>query len=330
MRYAPDMPASRPPHDPLAPRLSHDPLADRTVFVAPARGTRPRDGDRSIDRSGPGPFAWCPFCPGSEALTPTHVARLPDDPAAPWRARIVPNRYPVVVESGADDGAPARGVHEVVIESARHARTVGEVAADDWRSVWEMVRRRLEAVAARGDVAWSLVFKNAGAAAGASLEHLHSQLVGIDFVPPTVRAKLAACRQHGFAAAIAEARAAGRIVAEADGLVALVPPAARQPFETQIVTTDPDPFFHATAAGRVAGLAELTRLVCARLERVAPGTDFNWWLHQHPHHEPLRSDWHWHLEMLPRISPLAGFELATGCHISTLDPVEAAARLRSP
>lgn len=321
------MSASRPSHDPLAPRLHHDPLAVRTVFVAPARGTRPHDGDvdPAVDRSGSGPFAWCPFCPGSERMTPHDVARLPADPAVPWRARIVPNRYPVVAEHAA-----ARGVHDVVIESARHARTIHEVDAADWRAVWELVRARLEAVAGRGDLAWSFVFKNAGAAAGASLEHLHSQLVGLDFVPPAVQAKLDAYRASAFATAIVAARAEGRIVAEADGLVALVPQAPRQPFETCIVTTDPDPFFHAAAPARVAGLADLTRLVADRLERAAPGTEFNWWLHQHPLRGPRRDDWHWHLEILPRISPLAGFELATGCHIATLGPVESAARLRQP
>ena len=109
-----------------------------------------------------------------------------------------------------------------------------------------------------------------------------------------------------------------------------MPTAPRQPLETWILPTAPEPFFHATSPDQVAALADLTRWFVARLAALAPSADYNWWLHQLPFvgHEAVARRWHWHLEILPRITPLAGFELATGCHISVMTPQDAARRLR--
>jgi UDPglucose--hexose-1-phosphate uridylyltransferase len=160
--------------------------------------------------------------------------------------------------------------------------------------------------------------------------------VALDFVPGVVQAEMAAVtRSPGlFADVISSADRAGRVVAERADLVLLVPEATRQPFETWILPRMPEPFFHATTPARVAAVAELTQLYVARLERLVPGSHFNWWLHQLPFSTrapaAARAAWHWHLEILPRLSAFAGFELATGCHITPLSPAESAARLRSP
>jgi UDPglucose--hexose-1-phosphate uridylyltransferase len=329
------------------PRLHLDPVSGRTVFVAPMRAARPHDADRPADAdTTTAPRGWCPFCIGSEHRTPPAWLRAPADAALPWRARIVPNLYPFAVESPhaveatGGHGLPlpraAHGVHDVVIEAATHERTVAAVAADDWRNVWELCRQRLEMLAGRSDLAWATVFKNSGPQAGASLEHLHSQLVALDFVPGVLHAEMAAvARAPGlFADVIASADRAGRVVAERADLVLLVPEAPRQPFETWILPRSPEPFFHATTPARVAAVGDLTQLYVSRLERLVPGSHFNWWLHQLPFGgrapAAARATWHWHLEILPRLSAFAGFELATGCHITPLSPDESAARLRGP
>jgi UDPglucose--hexose-1-phosphate uridylyltransferase len=322
-------------------------VSGRAVFVAPMRAARPHDADRPADGdTTAAPRDWCPFCVGSEHRTPPAWLRTPADAAEPWRARIVPNLYPFTIERPDAGGAAggqgprppraAHGVHDVVIEAARHERTVTAVTADAWRDVWELCRQRLDTLAGRSDLAWATVFKNSGPLAGASLEHLHSQLVALDFVPGVVQAEMAAVtRSPGlFADVISSADRAGRVVAERADLVLLVPEATRQPFETWILPRMPEPFFHATTPARVAAVAELTQLYVARLERLVPGSHFNWWLHQLPFSTrapaAARAAWHWHLEILPRLSAFAGFELATGCHITPLSPAESAARLRSP
>ena len=324
-----------PHHEPPEPRVHHEPLAGRTVFVAPGRAARPDDA--ALRAASGDPRDWCPFCAGNESRTPPESLRTPADDSLQWRARIVPNHFPVAVdrERGARaTGGPrvARGVHEVVIESPAHERSVLAIAPDAWRDVWQLVGRRLAALADRGDLAWAGVFKNSGPLAGASLEHLHSQLVGLDLVPPALAEELAAAaaRTDPFGELITAARRDGRIVREQGDLVALVPHAPRQPLETWILPVTAEAFFHATTPARCAALADLTRWCVGRLARVQPAADFNWWLHQLPFtgHEALSDRWHWHLEIMPRLTPLAGFELATGCHICVTAPDDAARMLR--
>lgn len=328
----------------IVPRLCLDPLTQRPVFVAPQRGGKPDDRvlASALGHDPSRPHAWCPFCAGHEDRTPPAVARVPVDEAAAWRARIVPNRYPItcepaVAECGATtlvEGVPARGVHEVVIESPRHERSILALPPDDWRSVWEMCRHRLATLEGSG-LPWATVFKNSGPRAGASLEHVHSQLVAIDVVPPAIRAELAALEASDdpFARLLAAARVEGRIVAESAELVALVPPAPRQPFETWLVTREPARHLHVSPMATMADLATLTREIVARLEKLAPGCHYNWWLHQAPYASSPREHaatarWHWHLEIVPRLAQLAGFELGTGCHIATVSAAESARRLR--
>jgi len=316
------------------PRVHHEPLAGRSVFVAPGRAARPDDA--ALGAGAGDPRAWCPFCAGGESRTPPESLRTPADPSLPWQARIVPNLFPVAVDRAAAPAAApprlARGVHDVVIESATHERSVLAVAPDAWRDVWELVRRRLAMLAGRGDLAWAGVFKNSGPRAGASLEHLHSQLVGLDFVPPALAEELAAAaaRSDPFADLVAGARREGRIVREQGDLVALVPRAPRQPLETWILPSTPEAFFHATTPARCAALADMTRWFVGRLAEMTPEADYNWWLHQLPFagHDAVADRWHWHLEIMPRFTPLAGFELATGCHICVMPPADAAGRLR--
>lgn len=332
------------------PRLLHHPLAAQTVVFAPRRAERPRD------IAGDGAAAIpCPFCAGHEADTPPHVLRHPDDQTRPWQARIIPNRYPIVERAAGFSprteaansperdlpcrqsvpfSRPAHGIHEVVIESAEHCRSILEVDPTAWRDVWHLVQRRLAMLDDVPGLAWATIFKNSGPAAGASLEHLHSQLVALDFVPPVMEAKLAAASRPGqsFSDVIRQAEADGRLVAERDDVVAIVSPTPRQPFETWILPRQTEPLFSAASRQRVAAVADLTRHVVARLGSAIPGADYNWWLHQAPSGRPaknLAERWHWHLEILPRLAPLAGFELATGCHITTLSPAESAERMLS-
>ena len=329
-----------------SPRICHDPLSGRPVFVAPQRGGKPND--RELVVSGDGvtdhPSVWCPFCVGNESRTPPDIVRAPADTAAPWQSRIVTNGYPITTdrppldlsESGwAGSDRYAHGTHDVVIESPRHDRSILAVAPEAWRDVWTICQRRFVMLAEQPGLAWATVFKNSGPRAGASLEHVHSQLIGVDIVPPALHTELATLevQRDPFGRLLAEARAAGRIIATADDLVALVPPAPRQPFETWIVVAEPERHFHAASAARVMAIADLTRDIVGRLERLVPGCDYNWWLHQAPFDRSINTlgraaAWHWHLEILPRLTELAGFELGTGCHITTMTAEDAAHRLR--
>jgi len=327
-------PAADPPRPPL---LLADDRTGRAVFVAPSRAERPTDAELAADCGAADAARWCPFCAGNESLTPADVLRVPVDARAAWQARIIPNRYPFVTSAdgapGWDSGRPAHGVHEVVIESPRHDTVVTAVEPAGWRAAWCGVQRRLADLAARHDLVWGTVFKNSGPQAGASLEHVHSQIVAVDFVPPAVAAEFAAAlaQPDPFGTLLAEAARGRRIVAEVGGLVALVPAAPRQPGEIWVVPAAREPHFHAVESTRAECLADLTHDLVGRLARILPGADFNWWLHEGPWRgaaTAVTERWHWHLEILPRVNQLAGFELGTGCHITPLPAVEAASRLR--
>jgi UDPglucose--hexose-1-phosphate uridylyltransferase len=335
------MPAS--PQDRRDPLVHHDASTGRSVFVAPRRDERPGDAELAAAHAAGGAAgdsaAWCPFCAGNEDRTPPDVLRAPADPATAWQARIVPNRYPFVEASRSGPTAaagpqPAHGVHDVVVESPRHETSILAIDPAGWRAAWELVRCRLADLAGREDLAWGTVFKNSGPRAGASLEHVHSQLVAVDFLPPAVRLELEAAGRSAdpFADLLADARRKGRIVLEAAGLVALVPAAPRQPCELWIMPATRERFFHAAPPATAAALADLTRELVGRFARLLPGVDYNWWLHEAAWRDrefaAAAERWHWHLEILPRATELAGFELATGCHITALPAAEAAARLR--
>jgi UDPglucose--hexose-1-phosphate uridylyltransferase len=325
------------------PRIHRDPLSGRTVFVAPDRASRPIDASfaqTSLAQNGPHRAEGCPFCAGNERLTPPDRLRVRGADGG-WLARIVPNLYPVVREPGAatarGGGGTARGVHEVVVESPRHENSILAIDPYDWRQVWRLCRDRLAMLAADRDLAWATIFKNSGPLAGASLEHVHSQIVALDFVPASIHAELihAEASTDAFESLVREAEAGGRIVATHGDLVALSAPAPRQPFETWIVSRQDHPTFSQAPDADADALAELTQWTVRRLQRVVPGADYNWWLHQAPFapfgpaaNGPTGRGYRWHLEIVPRLASLAGFELGTGCHITTLAPEAAAEILR--
>lgn len=314
------------------PSIRRDTLSAQTVVVAPKRANRPTDHfSESL------PSKSCAFCAGNETMTPPPILRTPSEEHMPWQARIIPNRYPVVEllnhVSHQNSTRPAHGVHDVIIEARDHLRCILESDQATWRDVWQLIQHRLAMLHEIDGIQWATVFKNAGTNAGASLEHLHSQLVGLDFIPPSVQLKMASLvkNSQSFYQLIDLAEKNDSIIAESHGIIAIIAPAPRQPFETWILPREPDPFFSLTTSSNVDALANLTRTVVAKLRTVLPQVNYNWWLHQAPFgdlHSAIKKHWHWHLEILPRIAPLAGFELGTGCYISTLSPEDAAQQLK--
>ena len=182
---------------------------------------------------------------------------------------------------------------------------------------------------------YAQVFKNEGAAAGASLEHCHSQIIAVPFVPPYVGEKLAGGAAH-FAATgrcvacdlIATERADGRRVVRAtDGYVVASAFAARLPFETWVLPTRHASHFEEAADAAADELGDVLHDLVNRLERATGGAAFNLMVQSSPF-GPARADYHWHVELLPRTVTAAGFEWGTGLSANHLPPEEAARLLR--
>lgn len=307
--------------------LRYDALHDTWVIVAPGREQRPSDQRLQAVVE---PGRPCPFCPGAEHETPPEIlATGREAPAAaggpPWRIRVFANRYPAV--RGAD------GHHEVVVVTPDHDRELADLADGDIAEILAVIQVRVRALERSAGVAAVLFFLNAGAGAGASLAHAHGQLLATPVVPSILRTELAAClarrREHGGCLLCemgAAAEPQGRLIAANGGALLLAPAASRFAWEMLLMPRRHDAHFSAADASQLAAAAGLLGAGCRALRAVLGRPAYNLVLHTAP---PPVEDFHWHLELLPRLAPLAGFETGTGFFINPMEPAAAAAALRT-
>ncbi len=301
-----------------AARVAVDPLSGREVIFAPGRAKRPGSSSALISSAADDEAETCPFCEGHEGETPPELFALGGDPErAPdspgWKVRAVPNLYPAFERQ------------QVVIHSPDHVRSFGNLSDGQLALI-------VEAWARIAEEAWSegfdhlLVFVNEGEAAGASLPHSHSQTVWLDREPPQIAAESPRLRRGNCALCTLLAdlppalRLAERELENGTALLA-VSPAGRAPYELLIAPSE----HLADAFGETEQLAAGLALAAdgiRRLNAVEGPIPFNLWLHN------FQGDGHWHLELVPRLSVFAGIELGAGIYVNTLEPGEAATRLR--
>ena len=326
------------------PELRRDPIAGRWVIIATERARRPIDfrpeGVTGRGRDG------CPFCPGVEDLTPPEVLRLGDHRSDGWTLRVVPNKFPALhgdedLQAHGDgiyDRMNGVGVHEVIIETPDHGASLGRLPVAAVADVLLAYRERLLALRKDPRLEYVLIFKNHGAAAGASLEHPHSQLLGMPIVPELVQEELkGAMRYYRLKERCAwcdivrqERRDGARLVLAEEGFIAVAPFAPRVPFETWILPTTHQATFESTEPERIEALARLLRELMARFEHVLRDPPYNFVLHTAPLRAAEGEPFHWHLELMPKLTRVAGFEWGTGFFINPTPPEEAARFPRHP
>ena len=256
----------------------------------------------------------------------------------------MPNKFPALeIEGdlekhgeGMYDMMRGVGAHEVIIESPRHLTSTTELTDDALRDVLAIYRDRMLDLKKDSRLVYGMVFKNVGAAAGASLEHTHSQLIVTPIVPISVAEEIdgshAFYRYRGrcpFCDMIEqELTFEKRIVFDSPGFVAFCPFAARFPFETWIV-----PVAHASHYETITrqGCEELARVVKRVLLKIETALDrpaYNYIIHTAPFDTQALGHYHWHMEIIPRVTKTAGFEWGTGFYINPVPPEEAAAFMR--
>ena len=324
--------------------LRRCPLTRRWTVIAPSRVRRP---DVFKLGSAADPDAYDPFEEGHEDATPGEILayRKPgtaaDGPG--WTLRVVPNKFPALrVEDeltaegrGLYDLVSGVGAHEVIIECPhRESRTakLSEAAVFDTLRAY---RERLDDLRRDGRLKHAVVFKNTGALAGASLDHVHSQLVAAPFVGPEIQTRLDSSAAHhadrgrdllGDLAA-QELRDGERVVAETPHFAAYCPYASRFSFETWVVPRFAGAHYHRAPADRLREMAGLLKSVLARLDAAVGEPPFNYVLHTAPFAAEAPG-FRWHLEILPRLSRAAGFEWGTGAFINAVPPEAAAKAMR--
>jgi UDPglucose--hexose-1-phosphate uridylyltransferase len=324
--------------------LRKDPVVDRWVIIANERSKRPNATAPTIK---PDSDELCPFCAGHELETPPEVLAYRDDSicanSSGWRVRVVPNKYPALA-SVRDIPRPADspyramaglGAHEVIIESPTHCLSMAELSERQVEDVLRAYQQRL--IALQDDPRWQsiIIYKNEGNAAGATLAHVHSQLLALPLVPSEVAREWRALVAHHdvtgrclYCEMVDNERTdRRRIVIESAAFMGFCPFASRFPFEIWVMPKKHSPFFHTLGNDE---LRQLAFMLGQSLQRLAGTVDapLNFVLHSAPLKEAKREHYHWHLEILPRISKIAGFELASGYYINTEAPESAARRLR--
>jgi len=320
-----------------------DPVTGRSVIIAPQREKRPHQLGHKNDSARSEP---CPFCAGNEAMTPPEVwaqrqiNTQPDTPG--WRVRVVPNKYPALENRGAwtdrhegiYEAWNGLGVHEVIIESPDHWVNVGQISEARFGDILRAYRDRLRDLQRDGRWAYLLLYKNQGSLAGATLEHIHSQLVALPVVPKEAIDELSGAKKHHeltgrciYCDMIqAELGHGERLVLASESFVALCPFAPRFAYETWILPKNHQAAFVESSEPEILALANALRDVLSRHNRALDNPPFNYFIHSTPVHEPASASFHWHMEILPQLARAAGFEWSSGSHMNSVAP-EVAARL---
>jgi UDPglucose--hexose-1-phosphate uridylyltransferase len=258
--------------------MERTPITNDPVILAPAREERPNVFDG----------APCPFCPGAEDQTPPEIAR----DGEPWRIRVFPNRYPPTEHA------------EVIVESASHTDSFDELSSDHAARVVEFYFERYRENPAN----YVSIFKNHGRFAGASIPHLHSQIVGTPFIP------LRPAREgEAFAARCQLCDRDDPLIRETEHYRWIAPRGSLLAYQQWIV-----PKRHEHDLNEPYELASLLQSSARAMRRISDS--YNWAFITFPH-QPRG---HWYVELFPRIAMIAGYELGTGTFINTVDPIDAA------
>lgn len=321
--------------------LRRDPITTRTVIIAPERlaGTRLWAAEQRMALDGD----MCPFCPGQEHVAGREILAWRPADDGEWLIRVVANRLPALrVEShyaepsgGLFQSLGGLGAHEVIIETPSHETEWAAMSVEELQRVLWAWRERIRDLRRDVRLKTFLVVKNVGAAAGATLDHPHSQLLALPFVPEHLEDELAAARRRyealtrcAFCALVeSEISRRERVVSHDVDTVAVSAFAARVPFETWILPRRHRAAFDEETDEGLRAVAVRIRDVMRRLDVALTSPSLTVLLHMAPGGEAIDA-YHWHLEVLPRLMPVNGLAWDGGIHINPVSPEEATRVLR--
>jgi len=328
------------------PELRKDPITGRWVIIATDRAKRPLDFVRDkVQIRGSG---FCPFCYGNEAKTPPEIIAYRSDgsprDSPGWSLRVVANKFPALgIEGELDrqgeglfDKMNGIGAHEVIIETPDHQMTLAMLSQRQIEDVLWAYRDRILDLKKDRRFKYIMIFKNHGEAAGASLEHTHSQLIALPVVPQRVREETDGAREYFsfkerciFCDIIRQESESGiRVIADTPAFIAVAPFAPRFPFEIWIMPRVHQSAFEDSQKQEFEQLALVLKDMLMRLDKVLDYPAYNYIIHTSPIPETPNEHYHWHLEIMPKLTKIAGFEWGTGFHINPTPPEESAKFLR--
>ena len=292
--------------------------------------------------------ATCQFCPGRENQTPPEIDAIRDNgfhPNSPgWRVRVIPNKFPALrIEGqlnkrglGLFDISNGIGAHEVLIETPEHFKSIPDLTTAEVSEILQKYQSRLIDLAKDPRFKYVVIFKNYGESAGASVEHPHSQIIALPMIPKFVQEEIEGAEQYYvyrgrcvFCDEIEqEYQDQKRIISENEDFIAFCPYVPRYPFECWILPKKHSPEFRATAPAELHHLAAILKETLYRINGCLANPSYNYYLHVSPVNSPRLDSFHWHIEIVPNLSQVAGFEWGTGFYVARTSPEMAAEYLR--
>ena len=326
--------------------LRRDPVTGRPVLIDLLPQQHPGDFLLESVRLDDAPAA-CPFCQGREGDAGSELLAWREGGSANtpgWSVRVVPNRRPMLTIEGREErrvdgifeSRDGLGAHEVIIETPIHDQPLHQLPADRlWRVLWAW-RTRLQDLKRDARFAAAVVFKNHGRAAGARRDHSHSQLAAYPIVPATLDEKVRGAADHFgrtghciFCDITAQELKDGRrTVSDTLPIIAITPFASRVPFETWILPRAHAPRFEEASNADLEAMAVVVKDVLARVDWALERPAYNLALHTAPFRGGADGAFHWHLEIIPRVTRWSGLEWASGILRNPVSPEEAARVLR--
>lgn len=325
--------------------LRKDPVTGRWVIISTERALRPVDlkVDDQTEEEGP-----CPFCYGNESMTPTEIlAYRPDgskrdEPG--WFLRVVPNRFPALrIEGelkkegvGMYDMMSGVGAHEVIVETHHHDKSLAQLPLKSTEDMLWAFRDRILDLERDTRLKYVMIFKNSGAGAGATLEHPHCQLIALPVVCREVSDELQGALHYYdfkercvFCDMIRQEMSDGtRLILRSSMHVALAPFAARFPFETWILPIRHSSRFELSDAEEMKSAAEVLWNILKKFSAVMGNPPYNFYLHNSPLRMANMPHYHWHFEVVPSVTTVAGFERGSAFYINPVPPEETAEEMR--
>jgi UDPglucose--hexose-1-phosphate uridylyltransferase len=330
------------------PQLRQDIVTGHWVAIATERAKRPSSFSRA--RAEPTTAtAQCPFCAGRESMTPPEVMAYRSATSQPnkpgWNVRVVPNLYPAfgpstgelnLISGGLYPSMNGLGVHEVIISSPDHREDFADLSVDAIAEIIRAYVERYKANAGNPVIKYLLIINNHLKEAGASLEHPHSQVFGIPIVPDAVRDELVGIDRYRSATGAcvycdlvaSEIDIGTRVIYENGRFLVFAPFASRTPFESMIIPKWHAPRFEELGRDDQVLLADALKQVTSRISLGLNDPPYNFYIHTSPVGANNQPDYHWHIELLPKLAIAAGFELGTGIMINVVTPESAAEFLR--
>jgi UDPglucose--hexose-1-phosphate uridylyltransferase len=329
------------------PELRKDPILGRWIIISKERSKRPTDFIVEEPRIIEGGF--CPLCPGNEKTTPNEVLVFGREPILPpnsagWKLRVVPNKFPALViegdlekqAEGLYDRMNGIGAHEVIIESPNHEDRFSYLTQEQMVFVFRAFRNRILDLAHDKRFQYVMVFKNYGLPAGASLEHPHSQLVALPILPRMVISELDGALSYYkykdrciFCDIIRqEIQQDVRLVCQNSHFVTLSPFAPRSPFEMWIMPKEHSSSYTEQSEQSLAALVDIFSESLQRLDACIPNVPYNFVLHTQPLRSQPLNHFHWHFEIVPKLTSIAGFEWGSGFYINPMPPEDTCAYLK--